>query len=87
MGGTAMCPTGTAGEGDAGDQENGVKASGELLFVHIYKWLFLQNQAFHNNSFQMFVHSPKKKGTKAVTGAVPFQKGKLLSILGANMDI
>lgn len=46
MGGTAKCPTGTAGEGDAGDQENGVKASGELLFVHIYKWSFLQHQAF-----------------------------------------
>jgi len=29
----------------------------------------------------------QKKGTKAVTGAVPFQKAKLLSILGANMDI
>jgi len=29
----------------------------------------------------------QKKGTKAVTGAVPFQKGKLLSILGANMYI
>jgi len=26
-----------------------------------------------------------KKGTKAVTGAVPFQKGKLLSILGTNL--
>lgn len=35
MGGTAMCPAGAAGEGDAGDQENGVKTSGEL-FVHIY---------------------------------------------------
>lgn len=42
-----MRATGTAGEGDAGDQENGVKASGELLFVHIYKWLFLQHQAFY----------------------------------------
>jgi len=29
----------------------------------------------------------EKKGTKVVTGAVPFQKGKLLSILGANMYI
>jgi len=29
----------------------------------------------------------RKKGTKAVTGAVPFQKGKLLSILGTNMYI
>jgi len=32
------------------------------------------------------LHS-QKKGTKAITGAVPFQKGKLLSILGANMYI
>jgi len=32
------------------------------------------------------IHS-KKKGTKAVTGAVTFQKGKLLSILGAIMNI
>jgi len=29
----------------------------------------------------------QKKGTKVVTGAVPFQKGKLLSILGAIMYI
>jgi len=29
----------------------------------------------------------QKKGTKAITGAVHFQKGKLLSILGINMDI
>jgi len=74
MGGTAMCPTGTAGEGDAGDQENGVKASGELLFVHIYKWLFLQNQAFHNNSFQMFVHSQKKKVQKPSLGLYLFKR-------------
>lgn len=40
-----MCPAGTAGEGDAGDQENGVKASGEL-FVNVYIWVFLQHQAF-----------------------------------------
>jgi len=70
-----MCPTGTAGEGDAGDQENGVKASGELLFVHIYKWLFLQNQAFHNNSFQMFVHSQKKRYKSHHWGST-FSKGK-----------
>jgi len=31
--------------------------------------------------------SEEKKGTKAVTGAVLFKKGKLLSILGANMEI
>lgn len=29
MGGTALCPAGTAGEGNAGDQENGDKASGK----------------------------------------------------------
>jgi len=29
----------------------------------------------------------QKKGTKAVTGAVPFQRGNLLSILGTNMYI
>jgi len=32
------------------------------------------------------MHS-QKKGTKAVTRAVSFQKGKLLSILGTNMYI
>jgi len=30
------------------------------------------------------LHS-QKKGTKAITMAVPFQKGKRLSILGANV--
>jgi len=29
----------------------------------------------------------RKKGTKAVTGGCTFSKGKLLSILGANMCI
>lgn len=29
MGGTALCPAGTAGEGNAGDKENGDKASGK----------------------------------------------------------
>jgi len=34
------------------------------------------------------MHSQKKRYcTKAVTGAVPFQKGKLLSMLGTNMYI
>jgi len=34
-----------------------------------------------------FVFTLRKKGSKAVTRAVPFQKGKLLSILGTNMYI
>jgi len=38
-------------------------------------------------SHKTLVNTLRKKGIKALTGAVPFQKGKLLSILGANMDI
>jgi len=33
------------------------------------------------------MYTLRKKGTKAVTGAVLFQKVKLLSILGTNMYI
>jgi len=36
------------------------------------------------NKSMSCMHS-QKKGTKAIIGAVPFQKGKLLSILGTNM--
>jgi len=45
----------------------------------------VQNLAdiFITDSFSIL----RKKGTKAVTGAVPFQKSKLLSISGAKMYI
>jgi len=42
---------------------------------------------FLTDSIFVVNKSLRKKGTKVVTGSVPFQKGKLLSILGAIMYI
>jgi len=53
-----------------------------ILHKNVYTFL----QKMRNGLICPSLHS-QKKGTKAVTRAVPFQKGKLLSILGTNMYI